>query len=424
MLHPFRLAVVLAAALSPPGAGATEPSARTLAVGDGVEIPLTRYAAPGDRVALWLPSESGILEPERRAAARLAGRGVEVWLADLHGAYFLPAVESSIEHVPPADIARLIAHVRRETGKRVHLVAAGRGALLALRGARVWQRQARADALLGGVVLISPKLFVETPEPGREGDLVPVVRASDLPIFVLQPAKSPWRWQLDRTVPALAGGGSDVYLRILPGVRDRFYYRPDAVDEEDRMARRLPELIAQTLPLLAAYADKPRRPPAGTEPPAPAPRGKRERSLREFQGDPRPPPLVLQGLDGRVHRLEDYRGSVVLVNFWASWCPPCVHEMPSMQRLKEWLAARPFTILAVNMAEERETVADFLREKVDVDFTVLLDRDGRALRRWKVFAFPTSYVVDRGGRIRYALFGAIDWDTPEVIAKLERLLAK
>ncbi|NIP73547.1 MAG: redoxin domain-containing protein [Gammaproteobacteria bacterium] len=423
MLHSFFLAVVLAAVHSVAGARAIEPAARTLTVGDGVEIPLTRYAAPGERALLWLPSESGILEQERHLAARLAGRGVEVWLADLHGAYFLAPVESSIDRVPAGDIAQLIAHVRRETGKRVHLVAAGRGALLALRGARAWQREAHAGPL-GGVVLISPKLFAETPEPGRDGDLVPVVRASDLPIFVLQPAKSPWRWQLDRTAPALAEGGSDVYLRILPDVRDRFYFRPDAVAQEDLMAQRLPGLIRQTLPLLAAYAGKPRRPPAQVEAGAPAPPGKRERTLREYKGDPRPPPLGLEGLDGRVHGLDDYRGGVVLVNFWASWCPPCVHEMPSMQRLKEWLAGRPFTILAVNMAEERETIEAFLRDKVNVDFTVLLDRDGRALKRWKVFAFPTSYVVDRRGRIRYALFGAIAWDAPDVIAKMEELLAE
>jgi len=146
------------------------------------------------------------------------------------------------------------------------------------------------------------------------------------------------------------------------------------------------------------------------------------RELKPYAGDPAPPPLTLPDLAGKTHRLEDYRGGVVLVNFWASWCPPCVHELPSMQRLSRELEGRPFTILAVDMAESEADVRRFLEEKVQVDFTVLMDRDGSALREWKVFAFPTSFVVGPDGQIRYALFGALDWDAPEVIAKITGLL--
>jgi peroxiredoxin len=95
-----------------------------------------------------------------------------------------------------------------------------------------------------------------------------------------------------------------------------------------------------------------------------------------------------------------------------------------MQRLKDKLAGKPFTILGVNMAEEPGEVRDFLSKIVHVDFPILLDRDGAALGRWKVFAFPTNYVVDKRGRIRYAMFGAIDWDNPDVVTKIEGLLAE
>ena len=146
------------------------------------------------------------------------------------------------------------------------------------------------------------------------------------------------------------------------------------------------------------------------------------RELKPWSGGATPP-LALPDLDGRMHRLEDYRGKVVLVNFWATWCPPCVHEMPSMQRLKERMAGKPFAILAVDMGESEFQVREFLKQ-VPVDFTILMDGDGATLKTWRVRAFPTSYVVDAEGRIRYGLFGAKEWDDADAVAKITALMAE
>ena len=129
--------------------------------------------------------------------------------------------------------------------------------------------------------------------------------------------------------------------------------------------------------------------------------------LRPWTGGA-PPPLALQDIDGRPHRLEDYRGKVVLVNFWATWCEPCREEMPSMNLLRASLAGRPFAVLAVNLAESESRIRRFI-EQVPLDFPVLLDRDSGAARAWRARVLPVSFLVGPDGRIRYVAVGGIDW---------------
>ncbi|UCE89943.1 MAG: TlpA family protein disulfide reductase [Pseudomonadota bacterium] len=410
-------------------AACSEPAARgaqeiPVSLGEGVEAIVTVHSAQGSRLVIWLPSEHGFPSYHANVAAKLAGQGIETWQADLFSAYFLPVQPSSIDAVPPGATAALIEHAIATRKKTVYLLASGRGAVLALRGARQWQQQHPDNPALGGALLLHPNLYVGTPEPGAPADYLRIASATNLPLFVLQPALSPWRWQLAELNRRLSSGGSEVYLKKLPGLRDRFHFRPDATPEELAFAQRLPRVLASALPLLDAHA-RPRRAVAlkanggdtrGTI--------KRAVQLRPYRGEPAPPALALPDLDDKAVDLAALRGQVVLVNFWASWCPPCVHEMPSMQRLADRLAGKPFTLLAVNMAEDKATIRRFLDTKVKVDFPILLDSDGAALKRWKVFAFPTSYVIDKNGRIRYALFGSIDWDTPQTIAVFEKLLAE
>jgi thiol-disulfide isomerase/thioredoxin len=133
------------------------------------------------------------------------------------------------------------------------------------------------------------------------------------------------------------------------------------------------------------------------------------------------PSLSLKDPAGKAHDLAAYRGKVVLVNFWATWCEPCRAEMPSMQALRQSLAGKPFEVLAVNMMESEEKIAAFL-ESERIDLPILMDRDGAVARRWKVRMLPITFVIDRRGAIRYHLVGEANWNGPIVAPVIERLL--
>ena len=134
--------------------------------------------------------------------------------------------------------------------------------------------------------------------------------------------------------------------------------------------------------------------------------------------------LALRDLDGKLHTLADYKGKVVLINFWASWCPPCRAEMPSLERLKQRMTGKPFVILAVDMAENDAQIQAFLKQMSTpkIDFTILKDPNGKALKAWKVFVFPTSFVLDANGKLRYSLLGSTEWDAPNTVKQIEALL--
>ncbi len=146
------------------------------------------------------------------------------------------------------------------------------------------------------------------------------------------------------------------------------------------------------------------------------------RSLKPLAAS-RAPVLGVRDPQGDVKQLTDYRGRVLLVNFWATWCEPCLSEMPALEDLQRKLQGRPFTVLAVNFAESEERVQAFLNN-YEIHLPVLYDKDMGAARRWNARILPASFVVDAQGRIRYSVVGEADWTAPGIVAEIEKLLPR
>ncbi len=131
-------------------------------------------------------------------------------------------------------------------------------------------------------------------------------------------------------------------------------------------------------------------------------------------GDPAPD-FTLEDTDGNKVSLTDLRGKVVLVNFWATWCPPCRAEMPSMDKLNEAMAGEDFVMLAINVEENgRSVVPEFLK-KSTYKFSVLYDDQGIVQNLYGVYRFPESYVIRKDGVIDDKVIGAIDWAHPTTV---------
>ncbi|MDR0496523.1 MAG: TlpA family protein disulfide reductase [Treponema sp.] len=135
-------------------------------------------------------------------------------------------------------------------------------------------------------------------------------------------------------------------------------------------------------------------------------------SIRDFS---------LSTLDGEARSLSALKGKVVFLNFWATWCGPCRAEMPSMEVLYNRFKDRGLEMLAVNCRENWSEVVVFMGE-YQLTFPALLDMDGKVSTSYGIQAIPTTFIIDRDGKIIVRLVGSIDWDTAKIHAAMERLL--
>ncbi len=139
--------------------------------------------------------------------------------------------------------------------------------------------------------------------------------------------------------------------------------------------------------------------------------------LHQVEGQPLAADFTLNDIDDNVHRLSDYRGKVVIVNFWATWCPPCRFELPSMERLWQAVQNKDVVMLAINIGEDADTIFTFTTD-YPVTFPLLMDLDSSVLQQYPVLGVPTSFVIDPEGRIIYRAVGTREWDDEAIIQQI------
>jgi peroxiredoxin len=125
------------------------------------------------------------------------------------------------------------------------------------------------------------------------------------------------------------------------------------------------------------------------------------------------PDFTLQDSDHKVS-LSDYRGKVVLLNFWATWCPPCIIEMPSLIALQQKMKDKDVVILGVSIDEDEAAYHKFLKN-YGVNFVTVLDKDRKTPSLYGTFGWPETYIIDRQGVVRRKFIGAAEWTSPEIV---------
>jgi len=382
---------------------------------------------------LWFTNQYGETTGAQAIAHALARRGATVWMVDLLDSLLLQRSNEAVRGLDGKGVAALMT-AGVKTGRPVTVVGLDRMAVPILRGLREWQASAANPRAVTGAVLIFPNLYRGTPVAGEPPSFLGIVSATNMPVMILEPERGVNRNRLGSLLDVLQGAGSPTFARIIPNVRDYFPLHlkiaqneslknlanfmkpeeakamqalPDELLESSRMLAEAPH-PAQVLSLNATL-DKPIQQQFGLIP------------VANLKADN----FALPDLNGQIHRLVhgalDDRPAVTLVNFWASWCPHCVEEIPSMNALAQSYPAGQLRVLSINFKESPAHVDTFMKQ-FSVHFPVLIDRQGDVAAQWGVFAFPSSFLVDDKGHIRYSVNASIDWNTPKVKALIDQII--
>ena len=385
-------------------------------------ISLDVYQSNGKVLFLYLPSERGFGNGYVPTAQQLAFSGIDVWVADLHESYMISEGRSSIDKFEINDIVEIISIAKTKGYSKVFFITSGRGAKLALRTAFEYQKKYPKSNFISGHIFHSPHLISGAPLLGEEARYIDSAKFSNLPIYIILPQNSTKFLRSKEISNTLKKGGSSVFTHLLRGVSGGFEmraetsltetdlkYKSDLTDiylnATQLMSTVVIPKIVKNISLNKVESKSPLYDP----------------KLIPFQGNPAPPELILSSINDKTIDINDYKGRVVLINFWASWCKPCVKEIPSLVRLYERLSNEPFDILTVNIGEDKKSINEFLN-KIKFDLPILLDTNGVAVRDWKVYAYPSNFVLDKQGKIRYAYRGALEWDSDNIVKEFEDLL--
>ncbi len=385
----------------------------------GESISVDAYPANGDTLYLYLPSERGLGKGYVVTAQKLGFDDKAFWAPDLHSSYMVPKHRSSIDRFSVDDLLELIDYSKTQGFKQLFFISSGRGAQLALKVANQWQLNNPDADYLKGHIFHSPHLILGKPDLGEKADYMPIAKVSNLPVYLILPQYSTKYFRAEEIMNVLKKGGSSVFTHRLKGVNGGFHKHNEkdlsklSLQAKDNLSDIY--LLASNLMLTVS-------------PPQPLKFKQVAKVTTLFFGEPTLRPyrqkqsiaLSLNSLTGKKIDLAAFKGEVVLLNFWASWCKPCVKEIPSLVRLSKQLNQKNFKIITINVGESKQQIEDFMK-KVAFDLPILLDESGVAVKDWGVYAYPSNFLLDKNGIIRYSYRGALEWDSPVIIKTINTL---
>jgi peroxiredoxin len=131
----------------------------------------------------------------------------------------------------------------------------------------------------------------------------------------------------------------------------------------------------------------------------------------------------VEALAGGQATLSQQKGTIVLLNFWATWCPPCRAEMPSIEVLWKKMKGKPFTVMAVSVGEDKSTVAGFIKDQ-KYSYPVYLDPESKLGSAFNASSIPTTYILDKSGKVIAGIQGSREYDGPETLALFGELASR
>ncbi len=387
----------------------------------GNVINIDAYHSKGDILFVYLPAGKGFGEGYKVTAKQLATKGYDVWALNLHDSYMIPKYKSSINRFDIDDLVNLIVIAKKKSFKNIVFVATGRGAQLALKIAYQWQLKYPNSGFIKGHIFHSPHLLDGRPSLGGMAKYINISKMSNLPTYILLPQFGTKFMRSKEILAQLKQGGSAVFMHHLTGVGYGFHMKK---------AKELSKLSIKAKAGLAnTYHQAVQLMKTITAPKILSPNIDINTNakvtfsdllLQKYHGKQNLP-LKLKTLDGKIAQINDYKGQVLLINFWASWCNPCIKEIPSLVRLQQKFKPKYFKIITINVGESQHKIAKFVK-KIGLTLPILLDESGQAVKEWGVYAYPSNFLIDKEGVIRYGYRGALEWDEQNIINTVQSLL--
>lgn len=389
----------------------------TVPVSSGDEITVETFPAKGKYLILWLAPEYGIRGGHRSLARLLTHENIEVWQANIAESLFMPQGTASLKKLNGTRVAELIHYAHKTSGKKIIVLGDSYASLSVLRGVHQWQQKKQLKPYLIGAILFSPYTYSSIPPLGQLPEYMPIVSATNIPLMIYQAKRGGTYSQFKTLVSKLEQHGSPIYTRFLPNIMSLFYEEKPT----KQMIEQVKPITSNIKKIIRVLETHP-----VPEKPIALKKQKKIKSgidiyLKKYNGDISPLAIKLEDAHGNLVVKNNYKGQITVINFWATWCPPCVQEIPSLNRLKNKMKGLPFELISINYAEERKTILKFM-EKINVEFPVLLDKDGDFAKKWNVITYPSTFIIDKEGKIKYGVNAAIEWDNPEFIKKIKSLL--